>query len=65
MNHLLEVFKPASFDVITFNTSNEFDVYKTYNKASNCNGQLSCGYDVEFDYYYKNATQEETPFFFD
>jgi len=64
LNHLLKVFKPKSFDIITFNTTNEFDLFDRYVKASACNEQLECGYTVEFDYYYKSSLEIEKPFIF-
>ncbi|PIP94390.1 MAG: adenosylmethionine decarboxylase [Bdellovibrio sp. CG12_big_fil_rev_8_21_14_0_65_39_13] len=64
LNHLLKVFKPNSFDIITFNTTNEFDLFDRYIKASACNEQLECGYTVEFDYYYKSSFEIEKPFIF-
>lgn len=64
LNHLLKVFKPNSFDIITFNTTNEFDLFDKYVKASACNEKLECGYTVEFDYYYKSSFEIEKPFIF-
>jgi len=64
LNHFLEIFVPASFDIITFNTSNDFDVKGVYSRSAQCNHKLVCGYDVEFDTFHKNEEQIESPYFF-
>ena len=53
LHHFLEVFKPGSFDLVRFNTERDFDFGKPYIQTAHNKETLTCGYEVDYRYYYK------------
>jgi S-adenosylmethionine decarboxylase len=58
---LIDLFKPESFDLISFNDLHSTDFDKQYRCTSQTRGNLSCGYDVVFNYFSKLELKVETP----
>ncbi len=58
LNHFLEILKPNSFDVMTFNCPTELDFGQTYMKTIHVKDTLKIGYEVDFKYFNK---KQEVP----
>ncbi len=59
LHQILEILRPFSFDVMTFNCSTEFDFGQTYMKTIHVKDSLAIGYDVHFRYYNKKMDTPE------
>lgn len=59
LHQILEILRPFSFDVMTFNCSTEFDFGQTYMKTIHVQDKLDIGYDVHFRYYNKKMDTPE------
>lgn len=59
LHQILEILRPFSFDVMTFNCSTEFDFGSTYMKTIHVSDSLNIGYDVHFRYYNKKMDSPE------
>jgi S-adenosylmethionine decarboxylase len=54
LSRVLEIFKPLSFDVLTFSTEQKLpSVEKLYSLRRKVRSELECGYAVEFGSYYR------------
>ncbi len=58
LNHFLEILKPFSFDVMTFNCTTDLDFGQTYMKTIHVKDTLSIGYEIDFRYFNK---KQEVP----
>lgn len=58
----VEVLKPNSFDVVTFNNESALSVDKSYLLLTEVQGNLSCGYNVNFANYFKAHTEVMAPY---
>lgn len=56
LNHFLEVLKPGTFDLITFNFGGEKNISNDYNLRHSSEKKLSNGYDVAFSHYFHQKT---------
>ncbi len=59
LNHFLEILKPFSFDVMTFNCTTELDFGNTYMKTIHVKDSLKIGYEVDFRYFNKRSEAPE------
>ncbi len=59
LHQILEILRPFSFDVMTFNCSTEFDFGNNYMKTIHVQDKLDIGYDVHFRYYNKKTDAPE------
>ncbi|MCF8060141.1 MAG: adenosylmethionine decarboxylase [Bacteriovoracaceae bacterium] len=59
LHQILEILRPFSFDVMTFNCSTEFDFGETYLKTIHVQDKLDIGYDVHFRYYNQKTDKPE------
>lgn len=59
LNHFLEILRPFSFDVMTFNCTTELDFGNTYIKSIHVKDSLSIGYEVDFRYFNKKSKVPE------
>jgi len=53
IEHLIDLFKPNSFDLITFNTN--LNIHTDYLKGPLYRENISCGYNVSFKQYFKQS----------
>ena len=61
--HFLELLKPHSFDMISFN-GDCLSFPTGYTKKSSFHERLSIGYDVKFTHYFKNSNCIKAPYYF-
>lgn len=66
INIPLEVFRPGSFDLITFNSDNIpqliAQVPDAYTDKRKVQGELGCGYTVTFSHFYKHVQETLAPY---
>lgn len=61
LSNLLEVLKPESFDLVSFNHPG-IDVPETFHKRTMVQGKINQGYDVIFSHYYNKGTVNDEPY---
>lgn len=59
---IIDVFKPQSFDVVTFNTKPIIELSEIYRKKTTVKETLQCGYDVTFSHYYRPIDEVQKPY---
>lgn len=64
-HHLVKLFDPGSFDLVTFNCQQEINFGDLYWQTCHFRDRLSCGYNVDFRYYYRDVKEIEKPIVLD
>ena len=61
LHHLVSTFAPDSFDLISFNNKNNFNLAENYLQVSHTQDRLSNGYCVDFRSFFKENKTPERP----
>lgn len=62
LSSYIDVLKPNSFDLVSFNNDNPLGVDQSYLLLTQVQGNLGCGYQVNFANYFKTHTGVMTPY---
>lgn len=61
LSHLINVFRPGSFDIISFNGSDKYEFDEKYLMANRSHEKNIQGYDIDFRYYYRENLKGDAP----
>ena len=65
LNHLLDLFRPKSFDLMAFNTQRKFEFERSYFQVSHIRERLLNGYEVDFYSYYSENKEPQAPIIYE
>lgn len=65
LSGLLEILKPETFDVVSFNHEEELHLPEQFHKRTMVREKINLGYEVIFSHYYNKETVNDRPFILD